>query len=1275
LSHSPWITRLRQPFKGLRLKQKSKLRGELFRPRLEPLEDRTLLSATTYLVNLVGDAGTGSGTSGDIRYCINQADNPANAGSTITFGTTALGSNLLTLTKGQLVISDNMTITGPGASKLTLSGNNSSRVFNISATTAQVTISGLTISGGSAAYGGGIVNLGSLTISDSTLSANSATISGGGICNIGGTLSVSGSSLSGNTASACGGGLYNNGNLTLSSSTLSGNSGYQGGAVLNARVGTLTVSNSTLNDNSAHFGAGLWNRGSLTVGGSALSGNTAAQSSGGIDNGGSLTVNNSTVAGNSAQYVGGLFNESGTATLSNATLAQNNATISVGGLDAYSGVVLLHNTLVAGNRLKNSSVDKSSNVAYNLDSASDYNLIGDGTGHLSTSNHNLFGSSAKPLDPLLAALDSYGGPTQTLALLPGSPAIDAGSSSYGGGTDQRGKSRVNAPDIGAFESQGFTIAVSTGDNQNAIVTTDSADPLVVSVTAKNAVEPVAGGAITFTAPATGASAVLKGNPATITNGKASVTAIANGTTGSYTVRASATGIASPVSFSLTNVPPTITLSGPSEGLVGSPVTWTATDSNLGTSPVYQFSVKPADGVARIVRDFSTSNSFVWNPMQEGRYIIQVTVKAGFSVTSVETTSTSYKADSRVTGTSAVVSAMSNPLVALLSAPRSSGRSMYVQFSPDVPNPTWQDTASQPIVAGESTNFIVAGMLPNTKYLMRDVIDNGTPSSPVTFRTGSLPSSLTFPIITVPRPLGPNTDLTDNMIFHIGGQSPTPSRIVTQFATDLAGNIDWYYDPVANNLDGTATRLVPGGMILFLGNSHPNIGGDYVLREMDLADDSLRETNVDAISAQLAALGKNPIINLNHEAQLLPNGDVAILAMTQRVIKVNGKPTTYDGDMVLVLDQNFQVKWAWDPFDWLDTKRLGRDGEGPDDWLHANDIGWSPEDGNLIVSLRAQDWVIKIDYSNGTGDGHIIWRLGAGGDFTAVPSDPSPWFSHQHDVRYINDNTIIVFDNGNTRRLTNPHADSRGQEWVLNEQTRTATLVVNADLGNYSSALGSAQVLSNGNLAFTSGYQGSAPSFFGQSIEVSPDGIVNYVQQMNNSEYRSYFVSSLYGGVNLDYGLLDSGFENPSQGTGAAAYQYDPAYSAWSYSGTAGVAGNGSAITNGNANAPEGSQVAFIQGNGTISQVVNSLVSGTYQLSLLAAQRAKNGTSSQTFEVEVDGMVVGTFTPRSTSYNLDTTNTFTLTVGTHTVTFIGLDPNGGDNTALLDETSIRKVADS
>jgi hypothetical protein len=176
------------------------------------------------------------------------------------------------------------------------------------------------------------------------------------------------------------------------------------------------------------------------------------------------------------------------------------------------------------------------------------------------------------------------------------------------------------------------------------------------------------------------------------------------------------------------------------------------------------------------------------------------------------------------------------------------------------------------------------------------------------------------------------------------------------------------------------------------------------------------------------------------------------------------------------------------------------------------VAWSPADGNLILSLRHQDWVIKIDYRNGAGDGHVIWRLGQGGDFTVNSTDPNPWFSHQHDVHYIDDSTMILFDNGNTRRASDPTADSRGQVWKLDEKTMTATLVFNADLGNYSPAVGAAQTLSNGNYSFTSGWQGQAPNLFGQTIEVRPDGSKDYVLEINHTEFRSYRMRTLYEGT-------------------------------------------------------------------------------------------------------------------------------------------------------------------
>ena len=135
---------------------------------------------------------------------------------------------------------------------------------------------------------------------------------------------------------------------------------------------------------------------------------------------------------------------------------------------------------------------------------------------------------------------------------------------------------------------------------------------------------------------------------------------------------------------------------------------------------------------------------------------------------------------------------------------------------------------------------------------------------------------------------------------------------------------------------------------------------------------------------------------------------------------------------------------------------------------------------------------------------------------------------------------------------------------------------------------------------------------------------------------------------------------------------DPTGSAWSFSGAAGLAGNGSGFTAGNPNAPQGSQVAFLQGTGTISQVVNFAAAGSYLISVSAAQRGNFGTSNEEVQVLVDGTVVGTITPASTSYATYTTASFNVTAGSHTITFVGVDPTGADYTALLDQASILRV---
>ena len=151
---------------------------------------------------------------------------------------------------------------------------------------------------------------------------------------------------------------------------------------------------------------------------------------------------------------------------------------------------------------------------------------------------------------------------------------------------------------------------------------------------------------------------------------------------------------------------------------------------------------------------------------------------------------------------------------------------------------------------------------------------------------------------------------------------------------------------------------------------------------------------------------------------------------------------------------------------------------------------------------------------------------------------------------------------------------------------------------------------------------------------------------------------------------DPGFATPGQGTGPGAYTYDPTGSRWTFTGGAGLAGNGSAFTAGNPSAPEGNQVAFLQGaNSTISQSVN-MTAGTFTISFCAAQRANWQASFQTIGVYVDNILVAAIQPNSTSYVSYSTSPFNVSAGSHTIQFVGLDLKGGDNTAFIDQVAIQ-----
>ncbi len=294
------------------------------------------------------------------------------------------------------------------------------------------------------------------------------------------------------------------------------------------------------------------------------------------------------------------------------------------------------------------------------------------------------------------------------------------------------------------------------------------------------------------------------------------------------------------------------------------------------------------GPFHVVRDFSPDNQFSWTPMQEGNYRIQVVVKDGFNTDDTQSAVVTDKVASRVTGEEAIITPTANPLVALYSVPPGPKGTVHVEFAAASDNPSWRSTNELPSDPSRSTNFFIAGMLPDTTYEMRDVFSDGVTSAPLLFTTGSLPSNLSFPTFTVQQPPGPGSDLDEGLIFHQFGSPSTTSNAPNPLATDLNGNIVWYYDVSQSGLTHTyaGQSLVAGGTVLLLGVDQyaPLPATLDVLREIDLAGNTLRETNLDAVNAQLNAQGYHSIYTFTHDVERLPNGDTAVIAPTERTIE-------------------------------------------------------------------------------------------------------------------------------------------------------------------------------------------------------------------------------------------------------------------------------------------------------------------------------------------------------------------------------------------------------
>ncbi len=438
--------------------------------------------------------------------------------------------------------------------------------------------------------------------------------------------------------------------------------------------------------------------------------------------------------------------------------------------------------------------------------------------------------------------------------------------------------------------------------------------------------------------------------------------------------------------------------------VGTSILWTAKASDTANARgilTYQFSVKPSGGAWQVRRDFYAFNSYTWTPSdEEGVYDIQVAVHS--STGSAGFASAAYDVTSRVSGGSPVVSRTNNPLVALYSMPPcAEGRTSRVRFK--LPSDSvWQTTAVKNCTGNTSMNFYIAGMLGSSTYQIQQDVFSGpfaTPGPVLSFTTGAIPSGLPIQkysqVKTSPAP--------NNTAYTVLLLGPTGS---IPYATDSTGRLIWYQTPHSAIVD-YLTRPLPGGTLFAITLDGSSSKASRLLREYDLAGNVIRETNYAAVSEQPVARGADPITTIHHEAIRLPNGWIAFLGSVEKVADQGAGPVNVLGDQIVVVDGNFQLKWWWNEFDHLDIMRPAVLGElchradigcpvltNPtysvaNDWTHSNALAYAP-DGNLIVSSRHQDWVMKVHYANGTGNGALLWRLGKDGDFRVSSSVANPW---------------------------------------------------------------------------------------------------------------------------------------------------------------------------------------------------------------------------------------------------------------------------------------------
>lgn len=480
-----------------------------------------------------------------------------------------------------------------------------------------------------------------------------------------------------------------------------------------------------------------------------------------------------------------------------------------------------------------------------------------------------------------------------------------------------------------------------------------------------------------------------------------------------------------------------------------------------------------------------------------------------------------------------ISPTSHPLVAQYSIRHShQGLTAWVEFGIDTnygrQTSTMTNSATNP--GGQTLNILVAGMKPKTTYHMRAHVtwDSGSwVDQDQTFTTGALPASQPAPQFQIATPTSqglaaaaapaPGVELLDVV-------STTGANVLHAVALDLQGNVIWYCPQ-----DPTPIKLLQNGHFIL------NTGTD--LLEVDLTCYTVRDVSVAQVNQSLQANGYGFTIppptgvqggsQFHHDVLVLPNGHwIGLCEIAKSFADLTGYPGTTEvvGDALVDIDLNGNVVWAWSSFDHLDVNRH------PyfplPDWTHSNALVYTP-DGDLLLSMRNQSWILKLDYADGKGSGNVLWKLGPEGDFTLLGGDPTQWFYSQHYPSLLSVNgsqmMLAIWDNGNYRTdsvgvqcdttASSPACYSRATMFQVDESTNLATLFWQDLPGAFSFWGGSIGLLSNGDVEFDQTTPTGGPSSI--ITEVTQTDSPQTVWQLNitgENAYRGFRIPSLYPGV-------------------------------------------------------------------------------------------------------------------------------------------------------------------